>query len=1176
MLAQKHGRQGRTGTGLPRWAARGLGTGLVLGAPVPLVVLLVAILPALRFGYPLVLVPLLAAGPLAVQGLRPLRAIQAALLAGVVSAVLAAGGLAIGARVLGDPIWSLVPAAGSPPMSALPHLALLPLTALSWPQQDILLLQPVIALALGGLALLGRSLGVLAPHLPSFIVPRSVRVRLMLANVSLIALTFLVGWVGFSALEEMHARSHQVQLHAGWQEELSDIAASLDAEVVAHAAGRDETIHVYELRRSLASLAYATEPPGSVYAGDLAEMQARYRPYLDLLRAAYTAHRARPDDVGALQATRSAINMLRHQLDEDVEDLAASDDLTRHQRLVALMAILALAVTVGVWLGHWIVETIDVPMRQLIAHMARVSRGDFSRRAPSVGLTELQSLAAAIDSMTDDLDRLYNVERTGRTAAEQRFVREQILTRAGTALVAASDRDKIFQVAVKSALSLAGQSGKVRATVAVGIVEQMRVTAALGEGAAEAIGKRLDMRRLLSGPNLELQQRRFKPLEMGVADVIAMLGFRPLLGTIIVTTLLVRRGSLTMIMLESDDALADECAEGLTKLGAEVALALDSLALNETMLVQRSEARFSSLVQNSTDVVMILGGDGAIQYQSPSGERVFGYEHTALQGIYLRDLIHPDDVVKLHAFLDAVESRAEATPRVEWRVHHADGSWIHTETVGNNLLDDPDVRGLVLNSRDISDRMALQDQLTYQAFHDPLTSLPNRALFMDRLEHAMIRADRREQAVALLFLDLDNFKIVNDSLGHQAGDQMLIAAAGRLLECVRAEDTVARLGGDEFTILIEDVRGLDSALEVAERIADQLRAPFAIRGHELFTTASIGIAVSGFDVDTSADLLRNADLAMYRAKADGKARHIVFDSAMNLQAMKRLQLESALRRAVERNELRLVFQPIMSLETMGIDRVETLVRWEHPEKGMVSPADFIPLAEETGLIVPIGMWILEEACRQAQDWKRQLPYAPEPVISVNLSPRQFLHPTLLEDIVRILEETGLPPERLELEITEGAVMEDPAAARAILQQLHDLEISLAIDDFGTGYSSLAYLKRFPVHVLKVDQSFVRGLGQDEQDSAIVRGVIALAHSLNLSVTAEGIETFEQLARLRELGCNHGQGYLLSRPIPSPALLALLAKATVHLPSPKHSFLLDRPAPPEDLMRRAAGGRRLGA
>ena len=762
----------------------------------------------------------------------------------------------------------------------------------------------------------------------------------------------------------------------------------------------------------------------------------------------------------------------------------------------------------------------------------------------------------AVDSMTADLDRLYAIERAGRSAAEVKFVREQILTRAGTALVAASDREKIFQVAVKSAVALARQTGSVRATVWVGPVDQMTVVAALGEGEDETFGARLDIRALVDDPNLELKQRRFRALDLGVPAVIAMLGFRPTRGTIIVTTLLVRGGKLTMMMLESDETLGDECAEGLAKLGADVALALDSVALAEDRLVRRSEARFRSLVQNSTDVVMIVSPDGIVQYQSPSGERVFGYGPAALLGSDLRDLIHPNDVQMLDAFLADVEHRPETTPRVEWRVHHADGTWIHTETVGNNLLDDPDVCGLVLNSRDIGERRALQDQLTYQAFHDPLTSLPNRALFMDRLEHALIRAERREHAVAMLFLDLDNFKIVNDSLGHQAGDQMLVAAAERVLECVRTEDTVARLGGDEFTILIEDVRGLDSALEVAERIAFKLRSPFVGDRARGVLDGEHRDRGERAGVESSADLLRNADLAMYRAKSEGKARHAVFDGAMNAQAMKRLELETALRRAVEREELRLVYQPIMSLDEMGIDRVETLVRWQHPERGLVSPADFIPIAEETGLIVPIGQWVLAEACRQARLWQQEFPSAPDLVMSVNLSPRQFQHPTLVEDIARILRETGLAPERLELEITEGAVMEDADAARATLQKLRDIGISLAIDDFGTGYSSLGYLKRFPVSVLKIDQSFVRGLGQDEQDSAIVRGVIALAQSLNLSVTAEGIETFEQLAQLRELGCNHGQGYLLSRPLASDALGNLLARSTVQLPSPKHGILLD--------------------
>jgi diguanylate cyclase (GGDEF)-like protein/PAS domain S-box-containing protein len=1143
---------------LPRWASRAVVTGFALSVPVPVAVALVALFPDLKFGYPLVLLPLLAAGPIAVVGCRMPRALLGVVLAGLTSAIVAAGSLAVGSQLLGTSVWTLTSAASAPPMPPLPRLAVLPMSVMSWAQQDVLFFQPIMALALGLLALLLRSSGRLVHQLPPFLLPRSVRVRLMLATGGLLALSLLVGWVGFSSLEEMHFRGHVLQLHADWKRHLSDIEASLDAERAGRVAGRDEPAQVLTVQQQLAHLADAGPHPGiSVSAAGVREIRDRYQPALDLLAAAYAAQRARPDDPNAIRTTHAALTVLRRQTEDEVQALTADDDVTHHQRLIALMMVVGLAGAVGLWLCHWTVAAIDVPIRQAIAHLARVSRGDFSRRAPRGGPAEFQSLAGAVDSMSADLDRLYSIERAGRQAAEVKFVQEQVLTGAGTALVAASDRTTIYQVAARAAVALARHPERTRATVAVGPVERLAVVSALGENAAETLGAHMDLRKLLDGPNLELQQRRFRATELGVPAVIGMLGFRPWPGTIILTTLFVRGGQLTTILLDSDDTLNDECDAGLAKLGVEVALALDNATFNEDLLARRSEARFRSLVQNSTDVVTILGPDGVVQYQSPSGVKVFGYDDAALLGMNLRDLIHPSDVLQLHTFLADVATRSETTPRVEWRVRHADGSWIHTETVGNNLLDDPDVCGLVLNSRDIGDRRALQDQLTYQAFHDPLTTLPNRSLFMDRLEHALIRADRRENAVAMLFLDLDNFKVVNDSLGHQAGDQLLVAVAERLVQCVRAEDTVARLGGDEFTILIEDIKGLDSALDVADRIDDQLRAPFTVFGHEVFSTASIGIAVSGPRVGSSADLLRDADLAMYRAKREGRARHVVFDGAMNAQAMKRLELETALRRAVERNELRLVYQPIMSLESMGIDRVETLVRWQHPERGLISPADFIPLAEETGLIVPIGQWVLSEACLQARLWQREFPSAPDLVMSVNLSPRQFQHPALVEDIARILRDSGLAPERLELEITEGAVMEDADAARATLQKLRDIGISLAIDDFGTGYSSLGYLKRFPVNVLKIDQSFVRGLGHDTQDLAIVRGVIALARSLNLSVTAEGIETFEQLAHLRDLGCNHGQGYLLSRPLDSAALGHLLARSTVQLPSPKHSILLDR-------------------
>ncbi len=1143
---------------LPSWASRAVVTGLALSVPVPVAVALVALFPDLKFGYPLVLLPLLAAGPIAVRDGRLPRALAAAMLAGLSSAILAAVSLAVGSQLLGTSVWTLTSAASAPPMPPLPRLAILPVSVMSWAQQDVLFMQPILALALGVLALVIRAGGRLTRGLPAVLAPRSLRVRLMMATGGLLALSLLVGWVGFSSLEEMHFRGHVLQLHADWKTHLSDIEASLDAELAARAIRRDDSDHVRSVQQLFAHLGDAAPHPGiAVSATGVREIRDRYEPALSLLTAAYAAHRAQPDDPNAVRATRAALTLLRRQTEGEVQALAAADDLTHHRRLIGMMVVVGLAGAVGLWLCHWTVAAIDTPIRQAIAHLARVSRGDFSRRAPRGGPAEFQSLALAVDAMSADLDRLYSIERAGRTAAEVKCVQEQVLARAGTALVAASDRDKIYQVAVKAAVALARQPERARATVAVGPVDDLTVVSALGENASETLGAHMDIRSLLTGSNLELQQSRFKALDLGVPAVMEILGFRPRPGTIILTTLFVRGGHLTTILLESDETLNDECDDGLAKLGVEVALALDNAAFNEDLLVRRSEARFRSLVQNSTDVVMILGPDGVVQYQSPSGAKVFGYDDAALLGMNLRDLIHPSDVQKLHTFLSNIARPYETTPRVEWRVHHADGSWIHTETVGNNLLDDPDVCGLVLNSRDIGDRRALQDQLTYQAFHDPLTTLPNRSLFMDRLEHALIRADRRENAVAILFLDLDNFKVVNDSLGHQAGDHLLVAVAERLVQCVRAEDTVARLGGDEFTILIEDVRGLDSALDVADRIDAQLRTPFPVFGHEVFSSASIGIAVSGPRVASSADLLRDADLAMYRAKSEGRARHAVFDGAMNTQAMKRLELETALRRAEERNELRLVYQPIMSLETMGIDRVETLVRWQHPERGLISPADFIPLAEETGLIVPIGQWVLNEACRQARRWQREFPSAPDLVMSVNLSPRQFQHPALVDDIARILRDSGLAPERLELEITEGAVMEDADAARVTLQKLRDIGISLAIDDFGTGYSSLGYLKRFPVSVLKIDQSFVRGLGNDVQDLAIVRGVIALARSLNLSVTAEGIETFEQLSHLRELGCNHGQGYLLSRPLDSAAMGGLLARSTVQLPSPKHGILVDR-------------------
>ncbi len=460
---------------------------------------------------------------------------------------------------------------------------------------------------------------------------------------------------------------------------------------------------------------------------------------------------------------------------------------------------------------------------------------------------------------------------------------------------------------------------------------------------------------------------------------------------------------------------------------------------------------------------------------------------------------------------------------------------------------------------DVTERKRAEEQLKHQAFHDSLTGLPNRPLFLDRLEHALTRAQRQNGSVAVLFLDLDNFKMINDSLGHKVGDQLLMAVTERLKGCMRPSDTIARLGGDEFTVLLEDVQDLTIPISVAERIAQQLRTPISLRGSdqpkvqtkplhmehsEVFVTTSIGIAVKQGDHDHPDDLLRRADVAMYEAKRKGKACYALFEPKLTSRVKRFLQIENELRLALEREEFRVFYQPIVNLETNRISGLEALVRWAHATRGLVLPAEFISVAEQTGLIVPIGQWVLEESCRQVAKWEQarrnSQSLSPPLTVSVNLSGRQFAHPGLLEDITRTLRDTCLDPHALKLEITESVAMEDVDSALTILQRLKKLGVQLAIDDFGTGHSALSYLKRFPIDTLKVDRSFIDGLGQDPEDTAIVRATIAFAKTLNLTVTAEGIETTEQLAELRMLDCDQGQGYYFAMPMPAEALDKLLS------------------------------------
>ena len=445
------------------------------------------------------------------------------------------------------------------------------------------------------------------------------------------------------------------------------------------------------------------------------------------------------------------------------------------------------------------------------------------------------------------------------------------------------------------------------------------------------------------------------------------------------------------------------------------------------------------------------------------------------------------------------------------------------------------------------DRIRTEQELNHQALHDPLTELPNRVLFGDRLTQALLRLQRVPGAVAVLFVDIDHFKVINDSLGHDHGDRLLVLMAERLLTAVRPGDTVARFGGDEFVILCENVVGEIEATGLGERIRELASTPLAVDGREYVVTVSTGIAITSDHATPAADLLRDADSAMYQAKQAGRARSTLFADSMRTRAVRRLETELALRRAITHGELCLHFQPIVNLRDGGTEGVEALVRWDHPVEGMISPADFIPIAEETGLIVPLGEWVLGEACRQAQWWRTQHEILSDLTVSVNLSGRQIAQPDLVSVVSNVLTDTGLPPSALVLEITESVLMSDAEYAIGVLRALKDLGVRLSVDDFGTGYSSLSYLKRFPVDVLKIDRSFVDGLGTEGEDTAIVRATIGLAKSLGLETVGEGAETTTQVDALRALGCDKAQGYLFSRPQPAPDLTDTLLRPRSPLP-----------------------------
>ncbi len=554
-----------------------------------------------------------------------------------------------------------------------------------------------------------------------------------------------------------------------------------------------------------------------------------------------------------------------------------------------------------------------------------------------------------------------------------------------------------------------------------------------------------------------------------------------------------------------------------------------------------SERRFRSLVQNASDIVTVLGSDGTVRYQSPAIERTLGYRPEELVGENALAYVHPDDREEIRSVLSEALGRDRVTRRTEYRFRHKDGSWRWIESVGTDLSDDPAVGGLVVNSRDVTERKALEEELAYRASHDPLTGLPSRPVLMDRLRRVMENGKGvREGRFALLFVDLDNFKVINDSLGHQAGDDLLVAVAERFRGLLQPGWTIARTGGDEFAVLLERVAGAEEATRAADLLIESLREPFTNLGGDFVVTCSVGIVLGTRGRGDPTALLRDADTAMYAAKGAGRDRRVIFDPSMNRRAVERLKLERDLRTALHEGELKLCYQPKVSLETGEIVGLEALARWQHPERGLIIPEAFIPLAEETGLIIPLGRQMIRESCRQAGTWQALRPHAPALEVSVNVSARQFRHPDLGREIFDTLEEFGMRPRDLMLEITESVVQDDPECAATILRALKALGIRLEIDDFGTGYSSLSYLKDLPVDGLKVDRSFVAGLGDSAKDAAIARAIVTLARTLGLRTVAEGVETPQQLAQVREMGCDLAQGLYFAGPFTGDEVARLLS------------------------------------
>jgi diguanylate cyclase (GGDEF)-like protein/PAS domain S-box-containing protein len=723
----------------------------------------------------------------------------------------------------------------------------------------------------------------------------------------------------------------------------------------------------------------------------------------------------------------------------------------------------------------------------------------------------------------------------GLVRQEQRAAaRELALRGAGVELVAAAGREQVNEAAISAVLALVEQPTSVRLVLLD--ADGALVVASSDEDSEWPVSKGASG--WLRDSAKATQQLALARLPEEVRTQLRLQDGQ----VVLLLPLSLRDAARGLLVLCSPDGVPRELVDSLESVASQVSLAVEGASLAEDLHRRQSEARFRSLVAHSSDLITVIDAQGTVTYQSPSVQRVLGYRADELEGTGFARLLSESDRPRLAQIVagvgEAYAGGGAETHVIECSLKHRDGTWLQFEVQHTDLLQDEHVRGIVLNSRDVSERKAFEDQLAHQAFHDPVTSLANRALFADRVQHSIKRSSRGGPAIGVMFIDLDDFKTVNDSLGHAAGDTVLQEVGRRLQGVVRPGDTVARFGGDEFAILLDGITDSAEAADVAGRILRVLELQYDVDGKPVYPRASVGICLAGEDFGSAdaEELLRNADVAMYMAKRDSKGSYRVFEPAMHERVVERLELQAELQRALELNQLEVHYQPVVRLDHQADYGVEALLRWMHPTRGTIPPLHFIPLAEETGQIVAIGRLVLVEACRQGALLHERFPRTPPLTMSVNLSVKQLQSETIVDHVREALEASGLPPSALVLEITESVMMADTDLAVKRLQELKSLGVLLAMDDFGTGYSSLSYLSRFPVDILKMDRSF---LSAEHEESGLIAAIIALGASLKLDVVAEGIELPEQIASLRDLGCGFGQGFLFARPMNEEALVEYL-------------------------------------